>query len=264
MHDHIEAAAAQLRQASTDRIPCRPVREILPPDAGLGGAYAVQSINADHAVASGRRVSGRKVGLTAKPVQQFFETDEPISGPLFADMCVADGDEIPNDALMQPRAEGEIALVLASDLDRETHDVIDVINATAYVLPAIEIADSRIVDWDRLLIDTIADGAGAGLYVVGTRPVELGQIDLRTVEMSMERNGTVVSSGRGAACLGNPLIAVVWLADAMCAAGTPLLAGQLIMTGALGPMVPFDGGDHLDIDMGRLGSVSTTWRAASA
>ena len=253
----VEAAARRLRDAAASGVPCSPVRDVLGTSTDVDAAYAVQQHNNDLALAAGRRVSGRKAGLTAVAVQQQLGVDQPDYGVLFADMCLADGADIEDGRLLQPRAEAEVAVVLDHDLDKGEHCVVDVINATAYVLPALEIVDSRIAGWDISIVDTVADNASCGLYVVGTRPVPLAAVDLREISMRLTINGETAATGTGAACLGNPLNAAVWLADTMCARGTPLRAGECLMTGSLGPMVPMAPGAEVHADMGPLGTVST-------
>ena len=252
----ISEAARRLREAADSGMPCEPVRNILGTDSDVDAAYAVQQVNTDLALANGRRVSGHKVGLTARVVQQQLGVDQPDYGILFADMCIADGVDIPAGRLMQPRAEGEIAVVLEDDLDKGEHCIVDVINATAYLLAAVEIVDSRIADWDITIVDTVADNASCGLYVVSSRPFLLSGVDVRDVDMRLDVNGRRASTGRGSACLGNPLHALLWLANTMCQRGTPLRAGECIMTGALGPMVPIAPGDEIRADLDPIGSVS--------
>lgn len=258
----ISDAARRLREAAESGLPCEPVRTILGTDSDVDAAYAVQQVNSDLAVASGRRVSGHKVGLTAKVVQEQLGVDQPDFGVLFVDMCIADGLDIPAGRLMQPRAEGEIAVVLEDDLDKGDHCVVDVINATAYLLAAIEIVDSRIADWDITIVDTVADNASCGLYVLGGRPVPLGAVDVRDVDMRLSVNGRQASTGRGSACLGNPLHALLWLANTMCKRNTPLRAGECIMTGALGPMVPIAPGDEIRAELSPVGTVSARLQPA--
>ncbi|MDE0652687.1 MAG: fumarylacetoacetate hydrolase family protein [bacterium] len=236
---------------------CAPVRHVLGGDSGIEAAYAVQQANVALAVAGGRRVSGRKIGLTSQAVQEQLGFGEPVSGVLFADTCVPDGLDVPVGRLVQPRAEGEIAMVLGDDLDKGTHTVVDVIGAVAYVLPALEIVDSRNADWDIDIVDMVADNACSGLYVVGSRPVPLTAVDVRGVSMRITLNGTTASTGTGSACLGNPLHAMVWLADAMCERGEPLRAGELIMTGSLGPMAPLGPGDEIRAELDPIGTVGT-------
>jgi len=168
----------------------------------------------------------------------------------------ADGSEIDFLRLLQPRAEAEIALVLGRDLDHAPYGFAEIIRATAFVLPAIEIVDSRVRDWDITIVDTIADNACCGLYVLGSRPTPLSRIDdLRAVLMELRINDEAVSEGAGAACLGNPLLAARWLADALCQRGIPLHAGDVVMTGALGPMRPLVPGETVEATIGELGTV---------
>ena len=253
----IEAAARQLRDAAATGTPCGPVRDVLGTATDVDAAYAVQQHNADLGLVSGRRVSGHKVGLTAEAVQQQMGVDQPDYGVLFADMCLPDGADIGSSRLLQPRAEAEVAVVIDRDLDKGEHRVADLVDAVAYVLPALEIVDSRIADWDVTIVDTVADNASCGLYVVGTRPVSLDSLDLRDVPMRLTIDGETAATGTGAACLGSPLNAAVWLADTMCRRGTPLRAGECLMTGSLGPMIPIGPGAEVYADMGPLGTVST-------
>lgn len=252
--DAVLAAAERLRVAYQSQQPTAPVRDLLPP-GDVGAAYAVQQVNTDHWIAAGRRPVGRKIGLTSRVVQQQLGVDAPDFGMLFADMALCDGDEVPADAVLQPKVEAEVALVLDRDLDHARPTLADIISAVAYALPAIEIVGSRIANWDIRLVDTIADNASAGLFVLGTTPIRLDGLDLRLAGMVMERRGDQVSMGAGAACLGNPLNAALWLARTMVAVGSPLRAGDVIMTGALGPMVAIAPGDVMSVRISGLGSV---------
>lgn len=253
----IAEAARRLREAAESGRQCEPVRHLLESDSDVRAAYAVQQTNTDLSVAAGRRISGRKIGLTSVVIQQELGIDQPVSGTLFADRCITDGLDVPAGTLLQPRAEGEIAVVLGDDLDKGEHCVVDVIGAVAYLLPAIEIVDCRTADWDLTVVDMVADNACSGFYVVGSRPTSLADLDIREARMEMRVNGTVASTGKGAACLGNPLHALAWLADSMCERGTPLVAGQCVMTGSLGPMVPLTPGDEVQVAVDNLGAVST-------
>ena len=173
----IEAAAERLRAAAAAGAPCEPIRGLLGEFAGPEAGYAVQQLNTEHSLGAGRRPSGHKVGLTNTAVQEQLGMDEPIWGVLYVDKCRTDGDDLSNADLIAPRLEVEVAVVLGSDLDEGSHSLADVISATAYVLPALEIVDSRIAGWDITNFDMIADNAGAGLYVLGTRPVPLARSD---------------------------------------------------------------------------------------
>ena len=252
----LEIAAARLRNAMADSAACEPVRGLLGASAGPAAGYAVQELNTEHWLAAGRRISGHKVGLTNPAVQAQLAMDEPIWGVLYADKCRTDGDDIGDAGLIAPRLEVEVAVVLGADLAKGRHTVADVISATDYVLAALEIVDSRIADWDITSADMIADNAGAGLYVLGTRPVPLSAVDLRRVKMRLTVNGDETATGSGAACLGNPLNSVLWLADTMSSRGTPLQAGECIMTGSLCPMQPLAPGDQVSAEISTLGEVS--------
>lgn len=249
----VARAAERLSAAHTSGTPCEPVRDLIGTDTDA--AYAVQDRLTRARLAGGARITGRKIGITNPAVQAQFGIETPDFGTLFADMAVPDGAEIPFGAVCQPRAEAEVALVLESDLTHERHTVADLIRATAFVLPAIEIVGSRVRDWDITLTDTVADNASAGAYVLGTRPVALGDLDLRLAGMVMERRGEQVSSGAGAACLGHPLNAALWLADTLARLGSPLRAGDTVLTGSLGPVVPVRPGDVLEARVDGLGDV---------
>lgn len=253
----IKEAADQLREAAESGIVCSPVRHILDTSTDIDIAYEIQQANTQLAIDGGRRVSGRKIGITSKAVMEQIGVDQPDFGTLFVDMEYGDGAEIPADRFIQPRAEAEVALVLAHDLDEGRHSFVDIIAATAFALPAIEIVDSRIAEWDITIVDTVADNASCGLYVLGGRPVPLDRVDLRTIAMSMTINGEEVATGTGEACLGHPLNAARWLADTLSARGTSLQAGDVVMTGSLGPMKPIAAGDAVVASFGDLGTVTT-------
>lgn len=251
----IAQVAERLRIAQTAGAPMVPITAMLPP-GDLTAAYAVQEINTRAALAAGRRLVGRKIGLTSASVQAQLGVDQPDYGMLFADMAWDDCAEVPVDAILQPKVEAEVALVLGRDLPHERHTLADIISATAYALPCIEIVGSRIADWKIGIVDTIADNASSGGFILGTTPRRLADFDLRMCGMVLEVNGQVQSSGAGRACLGNPLNAARWLADVMVANGRPLLAGDVILTGALGPMVAVHAGDAVDVRIHGLGDVS--------
>ncbi len=237
--------AEGLWNAQQQRTPCEPVRELFAgADANelVPRAYAVQMVNIERQLKAGRRIVGRKIGLTSPAVQKQLGVDQPDFGTLLDDMAVVDGQPIDTARLLQPKVEAEIALVLQRDLTRERHTVGDLIDATAYALAAIEVVASRIAGWNIRLVDTVADNASSGMFVLGTQPVALGRLDLAGARMRMTLGEEPVSEGTGAACLGNPLNAARWLADTMMRNGTPLRAGDVLLTGALGPMVAVRGG----------------------
>lgn len=254
--DQIQAAATRLWQAQQTGQACTPVRDLIEAD-DIERAYAVQKLNVARGVAAGRRLVGRKIGLTARSVQAQLGVDQPDFGHLFADMARLDGDVIEFDSVLQPKVEAEIALVLAHDLPHSDSLVTDLIQATAYVLPALEIVGSRVANWDIRIADTIADNASCGLFVLGQRPVALADFDLRHCGMSLLHNGRLAATGVGAACLGHPLNAALWLANTMAKQGAPLRAGDIVLTGALGPMVVAQPGDTFEAQINGLGTVST-------
>jgi 2-keto-4-pentenoate hydratase len=245
--------AAHIRNAYQGQaIP--PIREAAP-GATLDDAYAIQDANTRHWVEQGRVAIGAKIGLTAKSVQKQLGVDQPDFGVLFADMAVSDGDWVRPGRLLQPKVEAEVAFVLARSPNTQALTTAELISCVDYVLPAIEIVDSRVANWDIGIVDTVADNASSGLFVLGTRPVRLDALDLRLCGMVLEKNGDPVSFGAGAACLGNPLHALGWLAAKMAEVGRPLAAGDVVLAGALGPMVAVAPGDAIEARFEGLGAV---------
>ncbi|WP_306607263.1 2-keto-4-pentenoate hydratase [Azonexus sp.] len=250
-----DAAAALLRAAHQGGRSIAPLRERLAA-TDVDAAYAIQESNTRQWLAEGRRLVGRKIGLTSLAVQAQLGVDQPDFGMLFADMAVGDGEPVALGRLIQPKVEAEIALVIGRDLTHERHTYADLIRATEYALPAIEIVDSRIENWNIKFVDTVADNASSGLFVLGGRPLQLGDFDIANCAMEMKRDDEVVSRGNGRACLGSPLNAAVWLADVMVRCGRPLQAGDIVLTGALGPMVAVKPGERYDVSIEGLGQVS--------
>lgn len=254
----IAAAHAALSRAATTRTPCDPVRALIEP-LGVAGAYEVQSRLTADALAAGRRIVGAKIGLTSLAVQKQLGVDQPDFGMLFDDMEYGDDIPVPISRLIQPKVEAEIAFVLEKDLSSERPTLAQVTTAIAYALPAIEIVDSRVRDWKISLYDTIADNASSGLFVLGGTPRKIDALDLKLCGMRLENRGEPVSTGCGAACLGNPLNAVVWLAGTLARLGQPLRAGTTILSGALGPMVPVKAGEVYEARISGLGRVAAAF-----
>ena len=258
----VESVAQALRSAELSKNAIAPIRpELGGESADVDTAYAVQETNTVRALAEGRRLVGRKIGLTSVAVQKQLGVDSPDFGMLFADMAFGDGEAIPAGLLIQPKVEAEIALVLKVDLNKDKHTYADIISATDYALPAIEVVDSRIENWKISLIDTVADNASSAAFVLGSKPVKLENLDLVNCTMSMTRGEEVVSKGIGKACLSNPLNAAVWLADEMVRRGRPLLKGDIVLTGALGPMVVANPGDEFKVEIDGFGSVTVVFAA---
>jgi len=243
LDDLITTAADRLHKAALSGAPTPPVRDILG-STDIPAAYAVQEELNGRRVTRGAKVVGRKIGLTSPAVQKQLGVDQPDFGVLFDDMAYADGADVPTSTLLQPKVEAEIAFVLSTDLTGDL-DLAAVREAIDYAVAALEIVDSRVADWDITIVDTVADNGSSGLYVLGSIHLTLGEFEPREVEMSMTIDGDVVSTGNGAACLGDPLEALLWLAQTAQECGDPLRAGHVILSGALGPMAPVVAGNSV-------------------
>ncbi|WP_017934607.1 2-keto-4-pentenoate hydratase [Nocardioides sp. Iso805N] len=254
----VAGAAQQLRRATVSGTPGAPVRGLIGRD-DLEAAYAVQRINIEARTAAGAVVVGRKIGLTSPAVQAQLGVDQPDFGVLLDDMAFEDDGVIAFTSVLQPRVEAEVAFVLKDDLAEGDLDDTQVRAAIDYAVAAIEICGSRVADWDICFSDTVADNASAGAYVLGTERKTLAEFSPAAVTMSMSINGEEVSTGNGAACLGDPVNAVVWLARQARALGDPLRAGQVILSGALGPMRAVRPGATVTVTISGLGSVSATF-----
>lgn len=260
MNSELEEAARLLRDAyHGETIP--PLRGYLEPVDAVG-AYAVQEINTRLWESQGRRIVGRKAGLTAKAVQAQLGVDQPDFGVLFDDMRVADGGFLDPAQCLQPKAEAEIAFILGADLPSPETDARQFADAVASVHAAIEIVDSRIADWKITFADTVADNGSSAFFALAGEGRPLAGLDLPAATMEMSINGSVASSGIGAAVMGNPLEAGAWLARTLAARGAPLRAGDIILAGALGPMVALAAGDSVEARIAGLGSCSFSYRKA--
>jgi len=257
LSDHA-ISAALLRNAYKAQ-PVPPLRAYLAA-TDADSAYAVQELNTAVWVKEGRRITGRKVGLTAKAVQAQLGVNQPDFGVLFADMEIPDGGTLLATEVLQPKAEAEIAFVLSAALPGPDITRAQVEAAIAYAVPAIEIVDSRIADWKITFADTVADNGSSAFYVLGAAQKPLAGLDLWSCGMVLEVNGATASLGAGAACLGHPVNALTWLAQTLAARGAALQAGDVVLSGALGPMVALNPGDHVKASIGGLGTVSFTYK----
>lgn len=246
-----KAIAGKLRDAVRDRALIAPVRADIS-DSSDALAKAIQRTNVDYWVAEGRRIAGSKVGITSQAAQEQFGVSSPAYGILFADMVATDGACIASTIVPQLRVEAEIAFVLKSDIDDPDPTIVDVISAIDYGLPAIELVSSRIRDWDITMFDFIADNAAASMIVLGETPFDIRSCDVRTLGSVTTINGNHRSLGSGGAYLGSPLQSLRWLARERVADGNPLCRGEIVMTGALGPIVPSGRGAFIDIRIGDL------------
>lgn len=259
----IIAAADRLTAASATARPCPPVRDLLG-TTDVDAAYAVQQLLTDQRLTAGGTVTGRKIGLTSPAVQQQLGVNQPDFGVLFADMNVTDLPEVPSRRLLQPKAEAEIAFELGTDLTDGDLDLTQVRAAVARAAAALEIVDSRIADWDITITDTVADNGSSGLYILGDNWLTLDEFEPRDVTMHLYANDGLASEGTGAACLGDPLEALAWLARTARDYGHPLRAGQIILAGALGPMVPTPPGTIIRAELSTLGNVTATFSKDNA
>jgi 2-keto-4-pentenoate hydratase len=235
-----------------------PLRDWLDP-LDASGAYAVQEINTRFWQEQGRRIVGRKAGLTAEAVQKQLGVNQPDFGVLFEDMQVDDCGRLNPNKCLQPKAEAEIAFVLGANLPSDDTTPQDVAGAVASVHAAIEIVDSRIANWKITFADTVADNGSSAFFVLAADGKPLAGLDLERAAMEMAINGAVVSTGVGAAALGNPLNAAAWLARTLAERGEPLKAGDILLAGALGPMVALAAGDRVETRIAGIGSCSFTY-----
>jgi 2-keto-4-pentenoate hydratase len=254
----VDLAARRLLEAQDAHIPCAPVRDLIGA-TDVASAYAVQQRLTTSRLDAGAEIIGRKIGLTSPAVQRQLGVDQPDFGVLFDDMLVDPEALVPMSRLLQPKIEAEIAFVLAADLDTGPLDVEQVRQAVAYAVAALEIVDSRIAGWDITFGDTVADNASSGLFVLGTERRSLADFAPVDAQMSMLIDGAEVSTGSGAACLGDPIEALRWLATTAREFGQPLRAGQVILSGALGPMAAVSSGSVVSATITGLGTVSATF-----
>ena len=250
----IKEAADRLLEAYATHRPADPIRTLIGA-SDIGAAYEVQQWIIASRVEAGAAVVGRKIGITSEAVMRQVGVDQPDFGVLLDEMQYADGEVIPYDSLLQPRAEVEVAFVLDADIESDC-DRDALRSAVAYASPAIEIVDSRVRDWDITIADTVADNASSGAFVLGNARLTLDEFEPKDVTMSLISDGEELSSGVGAACLGDPLNALAWLAATALDVGSPLRAGDIILSGALGPLAPINPGQTLMATITSLGTVT--------
>lgn len=229
----VKVVAEALRAAERDAAPIAPVRDVI---LNAADAYAVQEANTAFRLKGGGRLVGRKIGLTNPAVQQQLGVDQPDYGMLFADMDVAHGDIIAWREGAQYKAEAELAFVLNRALPAPDCTMAEVMRAVEYVVPSLEIVGSRIANWDIRFVDTVADNASSAFFTLGPSARRLIDVDLLNCRMEMKQGNDVVTQGSGRACLGSPLNALLWLARTMAQSGRPLGEGDVVLSGALGPM----------------------------
>ena len=254
----VERLANELIRAERTKTPIAPFTERFPA-ISLPDAYQIQLNYVEQKKAQGARVVGKKIGATSKAIQSMFGVNQPDYGHLFDTMMYADGDTVPLEKLLQPKVECEIAFVLKKDLVGPNITALDVIEATDYIVPAIEIIDSRIEDWKIRFEDTVSDNGSSALVVMGTKPTKLEGLDLSCLGMNLYQNGKYLESATGAAVLGNPIYAIAWLANALSEYNVSLFAGEIILTGAFTAALSIEDGDTFTAEFAHLGSVSASF-----
>jgi len=226
-------------------------------DITIEDAYHISQRFIQRRVDAGERIVGKKIGVTSKPVQDMLGVFQPDFGFLTDGMVFADGADISiAEHLIAPRAEGEIAFRLKSDLAGPGVTEQDVLEATQSIMPCFEIVDSRIRNWEIKIQDTVADNASCGVYVLGKNEVDPRDFDLPNLHMTIYKNGEFNSEGLGSAVQGNPLTAVAWLANTLGEFGIPFKAGEIILSGSLAPLIPVVAGDKMSLDIAGIGGCS--------
>jgi 2-keto-4-pentenoate hydratase len=255
----IEKFAAQLLQAEATQVGIDPLT-VTDSEITVDEAYYIQLENIKKKLSEGQKIVGKKIGLTSVAVQKMLGVDEPDYGHLLDSMVVENGGTIDVKTMLQPKIEGEIAFVLKKDLKGPNVTAVDVIQATDYILPALEIVDSRVQDWKIKLQDTVADNASSGFYVLGGKPTKVEDIDLELLGMVLYQNGEMVNTGVGAAVLGSPATCVAWLANRLADYDITLKAGEVILSGALSGMVVANPGTSFTARFAHLGQVSVNFK----
>jgi 2-oxo-hept-3-ene-1,7-dioate hydratase len=257
----VKALARQLYDARRSRTPLRHFSRAHP-GMSIADGYAIQRAWVALEMADGRTIKGRKIGLTSRAMQLSSQIDEPDYAPLMDDMFFAQGGDIPINRFIAPRVEVELAFVLGRPLQGPAVTIFDVLSATDYVTPAIEIIDARIEQFDRdtkamrKVFDTISDFAANAGIVLGGRPVRPMDVDLRWTGAMLYKNGVIEETGLAAAVLNHPATGVAWLADKIAPHGERLEAGQVILAGSFTRPVNAVAGDSFHADYGPLGSVA--------
>lgn len=258
MSSQIEKIAKELLEAERSKHAIAPLTQQYS-ELNVTDAYQIQLEVMKKKLSEGRRVIGKKVGLTSLAMQKMLGVDEPDYGHLLDDMRVQDGGKVKVSDMLSPKIEAEVGFILGEDLSGPNVTYLDVLMATKYIVPTLEIIDSRIADWKIKLIDTVADNGSSAKVVVGNKLSKVDGVDLRSLGMVLYNNGELVSTGSGAAALGHPAHAVAWLANKLHEFDISLKAGELILPGALCAALAVKEGDTISAHFGPLGSVSVTF-----
>ncbi|USK84830.1 2-keto-4-pentenoate hydratase [Peribacillus asahii] len=256
--NRIDEAYKHLLKAETEQQSVAPLTQSYP-DLTIDEAYRVQLKMIDQKVRSGQRIVGKKIGLTSVAMQELLGVDQPDYGHLLDSMDMTGNESIPMTGLFEPKVEGEIAFVLKKDLQGPSVTIEDVLAATDYVVPSLEVVDSRISNWKIKLTDTVADNASSGLFVLGKEHFSIKDVDLTKVEMCLYKNGELINKGTGLDVLGHPAACVAWLANKLYEYGVTLKANEVILSGALSAAVIAEAGDRFKAEFTNLGTVEASF-----
>ena len=253
----IDQHAQDLFEALRNGRTIAPLRDSINND--IPTAYAIQDKVVALRLADGERIVGKKIGLTSHAVQTQLGVDQPDYGVLFDTMDMTGKGPVPMELLMQPKVEGELAFLLGEDLRDPEVNMETLKSAIVAVQPAIEIVGSRVEKWDIKISDTIADNASGSHYILGPESKPLAEVSTASIEMTLLKNGAIASEGNGHACMGDPLNAALWLAQTMAKMGRPLLEGEILLSGALGPMVAVERGDAFELRLNGFSSAMVSF-----
>ncbi|OLO26683.1 2-keto-4-pentenoate hydratase [Alkalihalophilus pseudofirmus] len=255
----VQESAKRLLEAEKTRNVIEPLTVTFP-EITVDEAYHAQLEIIRQKVENGSIIVGKKIGATSKAIQNMFGVNVPDYGHLLDDMMFVDGETISLSQYIQPKVEFEIAFILKKDLKGPKVTTLDVIEATDYIVPAIEIIDSRIEDWKIKFEDTVADNGSSASAIIGGKPTKLDGIDLTNIGMVAYKNGEILDSAAGAAVLGNPLRSVAWLANSLAKYDVSLKAGEIVLSGALTSAVPIEAKDTFTAEFAHIGSVSVSFK----
>lgn len=255
MSEIVNQFAKELREAEETKLGIAPITSVRS-DLTINDAYAIQLENIYRKLEQGHKVVGKKIGLTSLAMQNLLGVNEPDYGHLLDSMVIENGGAVPVDKVLQPKVEGEIAFILKKELRGPNVTTLDVLQATEYIVPALEIVDSRVQDWKIKLADTVADNASSGFFVLGGKPLKIDEVDMKLVGMVLTKNGEIINTGVGAAALGNPASCVAWLANKLSEFDIPLRQGEVILSGALSAAAEAKAGDVFTARFAHLGQVS--------
>lgn len=250
----IQDMAKMLHVACITRKPIEPLTDMYD-DLTIDDAYAIQMENINQCVSRGEVISGKKIGLTSEGIQKQMGVNEPDYGHLFLSMDHTEAGFLKSNHFLCPKIEGEVAFCLKEDLTGGKVTAEDVRKATDYVVAAFEIVDSRVADWRIQLIDTVADNASSGAYVLGDTKRKIDEVDLPNLPMKLYKNGELLDEGVGSAVLGDPCEAVAWLSNRLWDYDVVLKAGEIVLSGAFSAAPLAEQGDAFEADFGPLGTV---------